>query len=77
MGSSPKEKLVNKKKEDYITQESFVRNFVKIFLGDLESKIQFTFEMYDFDNDGYITTEDVRIMLSYMPLNTDINVQNV
>jgi hypothetical protein len=75
-GGSPKEKLVSKNKEDFITQESFVRNFVKIFLGDLESKIQFTFEMYDFDNDGFITPEDIRIMMSYMPINKDVNVQN-
>ena len=24
--------------------------------------------MYDFDNDGYITPEDVRLMLSYLPI---------
>ena len=29
--------------------------------------MKFTFEMYDFDNDGLITPEDVRIMMSYMP----------
>lgn len=25
--------------------------------------------MYDFDSDGYISAEDVRIMMSYMPFN--------
>ena len=33
--------------------------------------------MYDFDNDGYITAEDVRIMMSYMPFNREIIAQNV
>ena len=47
--------------------ENFVEIFTKIFIGDLESKIKFTFEMYDFDNDEYISPEDVRIMMSYMP----------
>lgn len=69
--------MQNAKKEDFITQESFIRNFVKIFLGDLESKMLFTFEMYDFDNDGFVTSEDVRIMMSYMPFDRNITVQNV
>lgn len=33
--------------------------------------------MYDFDNDGYITPEDVRIMMSYMPFNRNVSVQHV
>jgi len=30
--------------------------------------------MYDFDNDGYITPEDIRIMLSYMPFNRNVQI---
>jgi hypothetical protein len=44
-------------------------NFIQIFLGTLDEKMFFTFQMYDFDGDGYITAEDVRIMMSYMPFN--------
>lgn len=33
--------------------------------------------MYDFDNDGYITSEDVRIMMSYMPIHKNIKVNHV
>lgn len=76
-GASPKQQLNQKKQEDYITQESFIKNMVRIFLGDLESKMLFTFEMFDFDNDGYITSEDVRIMMSYLPLNRNVGVQDV
>ena len=50
---------------------------MKIFLGDLDSKMFFTFEMYDFDNDGKITPEDVRIMMSYMPINKNVNLNYV
>jgi len=32
---------------------------------------------YDFDGDGNITPEDVRIMLSYMPFKRNIQLQNV
>lgn len=60
-----------------MTESSFIRNFVMLFIGDLDSKMHFTFEMYDFDSDGMITPEDVRIMMSYMPFNRNIPVQNV
>ena len=39
--------------------------------------MRFTFNMYDFDGDGYITPEDVRIMMSYMHFNRNIQLQNV
>ena len=45
-----------------------------IFIGDLDSKMRFTFNMYDFDDDGYITPEDVRIMMSYMPFDRNIRI---
>lgn len=32
------------------------------------------FDMYDFDRDGYISPEDVRLILSYIPM---LNVKDV
>ena len=66
-----------KPKQDYITEESFVNNFIKLFIGNLDAKMKFTFEMYDFDSDGFITPEDVRIMMSYMSFNRNIPIQSV
>jgi Ca2+-binding EF-hand superfamily protein len=34
--------------------------------------MKFTFNMFDFDNDGFISPEDVRIIMSYMPFNRNI-----
>ena len=39
--------------------------------------MRFTFNMYDFDGDGYITPDDVRIMMSYMPFKRNIPIQKV
>jgi hypothetical protein len=74
---SPKQKLLNLKKEDFITESSFVKNFTQLFIGELDAKMRFTFEMYDFDNDGFITPEDVRIMMSYMSFNRNVSAANV
>ena len=74
-GANPigsKKNLEEKKKGDFVTEKSFVDNFITIYLGTLEQKMRFTFNMYDFDGDGYITPEDVRIMMSYMPFNRNI-----
>jgi len=62
--NSAKKNLEEKKKNDYVTEKSFVKNFTTIFIGDLESKIRFTFNMYDFDNDGLITPEDTDLVNS-------------
>ena len=39
--------------------------------------MKFTFNMSDFDNDGYISAEDIRIIMSYMPFKRNIQLQNV
>ena len=38
-----------------------------IFMSNLEEQLAFTFKLYDFDNDEYITKEDLRLFLSYIP----------
>ena len=44
-----------------MTQESFIDNFTKIFIGDLDVKMKFTFDMFDFDNEGELSTEDPKV----------------
>lgn len=69
-----KKDMEEKKQGQFVTEVSFLRNFITIFIGDLESKMRFTFNMYDFDDDGFITPEDVRIMMSYMPFDRNIKI---
>ena len=75
--TTPKKDLEEKKKGDYVTEKSFVDTFSTIFMGDLEGKMRFTFRMYDFDDDGYVTPEDIRIMMSYMTFNRNVKIQHV
>ena len=48
-------------------KSKFIENIKLIFIGSLEDKIKFTFKMYDFDKDGLITPEDIRLIMSYLP----------
>jgi Ca2+-binding EF-hand superfamily protein len=59
--------IFDEKKTGRIYQDQFVNHFVKVFLSDMDTKMKMTFKMYDFDNDGLVSREDARIMLSYMP----------
>lgn len=47
----------------------------KVFSSDFSVRIKFIFDMYDFDKDGVISKEDVRTLLSSMPIEY-LNVQD-
>lgn len=45
-----------------------MHGFFKVYYSNLETKIKLSFDIYDFDRDGYITKEDVRLILSHIPI---------
>jgi len=60
--------LFDSNKENYIDITHFVTNLFKIYSSDFLMQLKFIFKMYDFDNDGFITKEDVRTLLSSAPI---------
>ncbi len=57
-----------------VNPEKFYKIMSTIYCSDLIQKMGLVFSLYDFDNDGYIQREDVKILLSYIPLrNQSIN----
>jgi len=55
-------------KNEYIDLREFVHGFFKVYYSNLETKIKLSFDVFDFDRDGYITKEDVRLILSHIPI---------
>jgi len=51
-----------------ISAEKFYKIMSNIYCSDLIQKMGLVFSLYDFDNDGFIQREDVKIVLSYIPL---------
>ena len=51
-----------------VNPEKFFKTMSIIYCSDLITKMGLVFSLYDFDNDGYIQREDVKILLSYIPL---------
>ena len=67
------EKLFNSfatsSQQEGLKEEEFVIGFFKLYMGTFSETTQMIFNLLDFDKDGIIKKEDVKIILSYLPLN--------
>jgi len=63
--------LLDTNHDEYVDLKEFVYILFKIYYSKFEEKVKLAFDIYDFDRDGYITKEDVRIILSYIPVLRD------
>jgi Ca2+-binding EF-hand superfamily protein len=52
----------------YIDNIEFVNGMKILFTESHEINLKFIFDLYDFDKDGIISREDIRTVLSYVPL---------
>lgn len=52
----------------YVDQKEFIHCMLKIYYSKVESKIRLAFDFYDFDKDGFISKEDIRLILSHIPM---------
>ena len=60
--------VFDSKNKGYLTINDFTSSMIKLFSGDYDQLLNFIFDFYDFDKDKRITKEDIRIVLSYVPL---------
>jgi Ca2+-binding EF-hand superfamily protein len=57
-------------KNGYLDPVEFIEGMTTLFTEPFEKQIVFIFNLYDFNKDGFISKEDVRTVLSYVPLNS-------
>ena len=73
------EKLFNSfatsKNQEGLTEDEFVNGFFKLYMGTFQETTRIIFNLLDFDKDGIIKKEDVKLTLSYLPLN-NVNEEN-
>lgn len=62
--------MFDKNKSGYIDLKEFSEGMITLFSESFDNLAVFIFNFYDFDKDGFISKEDVRIVLSYIPLKT-------
>ena len=64
-------------KTDYVDLNNFLFGMLTLFTKDFEDLVKFIFKFYDFDKDGKISKEDIRIVLSFLPTcKNKINFKN-
>ena len=67
------EKLFNSfassSQQEGLKEDEFVTGFFKLYMGSFSETTKVIFNLLDFDKDGIIKKEDVKIILSYLPLN--------
>jgi hypothetical protein len=52
--------------------EEFVNGFFNLYTGSFEDTAKIIFNLLDFNKDGLINNDDVKIILSYLPLNNEM-----
>jgi len=64
-------KSFDKDKNNYLSIQEFGEGMSTLFLGSFEETVKLIFNIYDSNGDGQIHKEDVRLLLSYLPLKDD------
>lgn len=62
-------KLFDLNKDGYLNFSEFATNMFKLDSSEFNIKIKLVFDLYDFDRDGFISKEDVVLLLSHTPMN--------
>ena len=63
--------FANDRLDGRITLASFKEVMTQVFCGDIQTKMRLTFRMYDFDSDNIVTSEDIRLLMSFIPFKHD------
>jgi Ca2+-binding EF-hand superfamily protein len=53
--------------DSYIDYREFLSGLLRIYCSTYDQKTKFVFEIYDFNNDGFVTKDDISTILGYMP----------
>lgn len=62
---------LDKNDDGYLNKKEFVEGLFMLYYGSFKQTAKIVFNMYDFDKDGYIKKEDIKILFSYLPLKNE------
>ena len=68
--------VLDKNKNNYLCQEEFLTGMLTFYCSSFNDKIKFIFDIYDFDNDGFINKSDIVTIISSMPVAQSANVRS-
>ena len=62
---------LDKNQDSYLCLKEFVEGLNYLYYGTFKNSAKIIFSIYDFDKDGVISKEDIKILFSYLPLKND------
>ena len=69
--------VFDSKHQGFIDLEDFLKNMQILFCSNYDKTTKFIFDFYDFDKDGFITKEDIRVVCSYISLQNKTSTENI
>lgn len=63
--------VFDKDENSFLNVKEFVDGFNTLYYGSFKQTAKIIFSMYDFDKDGIINKEDVKVLFSYLPLKSE------
>ena len=64
-------RVLNKSNTNYLDSNEFITGLKTLFCETFDENSRFIFDFYDFDKDGIVSKEDIRVVLSYVTLQTE------
>ena len=52
----------------YLDQREFLTGLFRLYCSSFDEKTEFIFEIYDFDNDGFIAKNDISTIMASLPV---------
>jgi len=63
---------LNTSKSSILSIDEFSEGMTKLYFGTFEESVEIIFSIYDYNKDGFITKEEVKLILIYLPLKTNM-----
>ena len=60
--------VLDQDKNGYLNKNEFHLGLICFYCSTFNEKIKFVFEIYDFDNDGFVTKNDILTIINCMPV---------
>lgn len=61
--------------DGYVDYREFLTGLLRIYCSTFDQKTKFVFDIYDFNNDGEISKEDILAIFNYLPVNKENPVE--
>jgi len=62
--------ILDKDADEILSKEEFIEGLGRLFTSDFKQNVKIVFDLFDFDNDGFITSEDLLTLLSHIPISS-------